>query len=157
MAKAPTVSVAVRSKLTVPAALGVELKVSVLGVTVGAGQAVRPAVQAQSAPPAQPARPVVPARPVPPGPPAQASASPDAYKAILTQYCVACHNQRVKTADVAFDDVDLAQEGEHAELWEKAIRKLKAGMMPPPGARRPERATADAFASWLETSRIWTA
>ena len=42
--------------------------------------------------------------------------------------------------------------GEHAELWEKAIRKLKAGMMPPPGARRPEKATADAFAAWLETS-----
>ena len=71
---------------------------------------------------------------------------------MLNQYCVACHNQRVKTAEVAFDNVDLAQVGEHAELWEKAIRKLKAGMMPPPGARRPEKATADAFASWLETS-----
>jgi len=71
---------------------------------------------------------------------------------MLDQYCVACHNQRVKTAEVAFDNADLTKVGDHAELWEKAIRKLKAGMMPPPGARRPEKATADAFASWLETS-----
>ena len=70
---------------------------------------------------------------------------------MLDQYCVGCHNQRVKTADVAFDDADLAQVGEHAELWEKAIRKLRAGMMPPPGARRPEKATSDAFAAWLES------
>jgi len=85
-------------------------------------------------------------------PAAPAAASPDTYRAMLNQYCVGCHNQRVKTAEVAFDNVDLAQVGEHADLWEKAIRKLKAGMMPPPGARRPEKATADAFAAWLETS-----
>ena len=101
-----------------------------LGVHVGADRSPRPA-----APPV-----------------AAAAASADAYRGMLNRYCVSCHNQRVKTAEVAFDNVDLAQVGEHAELWEKAIRKLKAGMMPPPGARRPEKATADAFAAWLETS-----
>ena len=101
-----------------------------LGVHVGADQSPRPAA-----------------------PPVTAAAAPaDAYRGMLNQYCVACHNQRVKTADVTFDNVDLAQVGEHAELWEKAIRKLKAGMMPPPGARRPEKATSDAFAAWLEQS-----
>ena len=69
----------------------------------------------------------------------QRAASPATSRAMLDRYCVACHNQRVKTADVAFDNADLAQVGEHAELWEKAIRKLRAGMMPPPGARRPEQ------------------
>lgn len=71
---------------------------------------------------------------------------------MLDAYCVACHNQRVKTADVAFDSADLATVGQHADLWEKAIRKLRSGMMPPPGVRRPERATAEAFAAWLEQS-----
>src|SRR5688572_5906217 len=84
--------------------------------------------------------------------PAPAAASPATSRALLDQYCVACHNQRVKSADVAFDNADVARVGEHAELWEKAIRKLRAGMMPPPGARRPDKATADAFAAWLEQS-----
>src|SRR5262245_15098255 len=80
------------------------------------------------------------------------AASPEAYKAMLTTYCVGCHNQRVKTADVTFDDADLGAVGAHADLWEKAIRKLRAGMMPPPGARRPDPATAQGFAGWLERS-----
>jgi len=71
---------------------------------------------------------------------------------MLDTYCVACHNQRVKTADVAFDDADLSAVGEHADLWEKAIRKLRAGMMPPPGARRPERTLSDGFVTWLTNS-----
>ena len=71
---------------------------------------------------------------------------------MLDTYCVGCHNQRVKTADVAFDNVDLSAVGQHADLWEKAIRKLRAGMMPPPGARRPERGLSDGFATWLADS-----
>src|SRR5262245_29176930 len=112
---------------------GAVLAAATLGGSLGADQAVRSVPPAQALPAPPPAPPVPPAQP----------ASPEAYSAMLKQYCVACHNQRVKTADVAFDNVDLAQVGEHAELWEKAIRKLKAGMMPPPGARRPEKATAD--------------
>jgi mono/diheme cytochrome c family protein len=106
----------------------------------------------QSASRAPVARVQAPPVPVPAAAAAKADASPDAYRAMLKQYCIGCHNQRVKTAEIAFDNVDLAHVGEHAELWEKAIRKLKAGMMPPPGARRPEKAMSDAFAAWLETS-----
>src|SRR5690606_19720725 len=85
-------------------------------------------------------------------PPAGSSAPPAAYRAMLGTYCVGCHNQRVKTADVAFDAAGLDNVGAHAELWEKAIRKLRAGMMPPPGAPRPGPALAQGFAAWLETS-----
>jgi len=70
--------------------------------------------------------------------------------AFLTQYCVGCHNQRAKVAGLALDTLDLAQAGSDAETWEKVIKKVRTGMMPPSGARRPERAALDGFASQLE-------
>src|SRR5215510_1679262 len=74
------------------------------------------------------------------------------YRALLDQYCVTCHNQRSKTANVMFDTMDLSNLSKDAKIWERAVRKLRGGMMPPPGARQPERASVEAFASWLETS-----
>ena len=59
-------------------------------------------------------------------------------RAVLDQYCVTCHNQKLKTAGLMLDKLDLAQVGEHAEQWEKVVRKLRAGMMPPAGLPRPE-------------------
>jgi len=78
--------------------------------------------------------------------------SATAQRALLDQYCVGCHNQRSKTAGVMFDTVDLGQLPADEELWEKAIRKLRGGLMPPPGARRPDQASVDGFVSWLERS-----
>src|SRR6185369_6832595 len=74
------------------------------------------------------------------------------YRALLDQYCVGCHNQRSKTAGLMLDTMDLADVGKHGEVWEKAIRKLRGGLMPPPGSRQPERATVESFIAWLETS-----
>src|SRR5258705_10637542 len=89
-----------------------------------------------------------------PRPPQQAStvsaASPE--RALLDQYCVTCHNQRSKTANVMFDSMDLANLSKDAKIWERAVRKLRGGMMPPPGARQPDRGTIDAFTTWLEKS-----
>jgi hypothetical protein len=51
-----------------------------------------------------------------------------------------------------FDTMDLANLSKDAKIWERAVRKLRGGMMPPPGARQPDRATVDAFAAWLENS-----
>src|SRR5256885_7649401 len=48
--------------------------------------------------------------------------------------------------------MDLAKVAQNADVWEKAVRKLKGGMMPPPGARQPERAAVESFVSYLETS-----
>jgi hypothetical protein len=70
--------------------------------------------------------------------------------ALLKQYCIACHNQRAKTADLMLDTLDYERLDSHAETWEKVIRKIKTGMMPPSGARRPERAALDAFANEIE-------
>jgi hypothetical protein len=69
---------------------------------------------------------------------------------LLTQYCITCHNGRLKTAGLALDALDFDHVGSDAATWEKVIVKVRAGMMPPSGARRPDRAALDAFASDLE-------
>jgi cytochrome c551/c552 len=68
----------------------------------------------------------------------------------LDQYCVGCHNEKVKTAGLMLDRMDPAQVGNAPETWEKVVRKLRAGMMPPAGAAHPERASIDAFTVKLE-------
>jgi hypothetical protein len=77
--------------------------------------------------------------------------APSAEQALLNRYCVTCHNQRAKTAGLALDTMDFERVGEHAMVWERVVRKIRTGMMPPSGAARPERAVLDAFASELET------
>ena len=78
--------------------------------------------------------------------PAPASA-PD--RALLDQYCVTCHNQKLKTAGLLFDRMDVSRLGENAEIWEKVVRKLRGGMMPPQGMPRPDAATTEAFIGQL--------
>src|SRR5580658_3702037 len=57
-------------------------------------------------------------------------------RTLLDQYCVTCHNQRSKTAGLTFDTMDLSHVGADAQVWERAVRKLRGGMMPPPGSKR---------------------
>jgi Protein of unknown function (DUF1592)/Protein of unknown function (DUF1588)/Protein of unknown function (DUF1587)/Protein of unknown function (DUF1595)/Protein of unknown function (DUF1585)/Planctomycete cytochrome C len=85
----------------------------------------------------------------PPSVPAAASSPP--ASALLTQYCVTCHNGRLKTAGLALDALSLDRVAGDAETWEKVVVKVRSGMMPPSGARRPERSALDAFAADLET------
>ncbi len=73
-----------------------------------------------------------------------------AQRAVLDQYCVTCHNQKLKTAGVQLDKMDLAHVGEQAEAWEKVVRKLRAGMMPPQGLPRPKPAAYEALTVALE-------
>jgi cytochrome c551/c552 len=73
-------------------------------------------------------------------------------QSVLRQYCVTCHNQRAKTAGLMLDTLDAAHVDQHPDVWEKVVRKVRAGMMPPSGAPRPDRATLDGFASTLETA-----
>jgi mono/diheme cytochrome c family protein len=75
-----------------------------------------------------------------------------AQRALLDQYCVTCHNDRAKTANLSLEKLDLATAGGHAELWEKVIRKLRAGVMPPPGVRRPSVAEYEGLRDWLEAA-----
>jgi hypothetical protein len=86
-----------------------------------------------------------------PGTPAGASPA-DADRALVQTYCVTCHNQRLKTANLTLDAVDISRAAENPELWEKVVRKLRGGMMPPPGVRRPEQAAVDGLVGRLERS-----
>ena len=70
---------------------------------------------------------------------------------LLDRYCLTCHNERLRTADLALDTVDVSNVGAHPEIWEKVVRKLRAGAMPPAARPRPNLATYAAFTTWLET------
>src|SRR5262245_17600741 len=72
------------------------------------------------------------------------------HAGVLNRYCVTCHNARLKTGGLVLDTGDLEHAGERPELWEKVVRKLRTGTMPPAGSPRPEPAAYDALASWLE-------
>src|ERR1051326_7711951 len=79
-----------------------------------------------------------------------------AQKAIVTQYCMTCHSDKAKSAGmdsarkINFDQLDVAHVGKDAKTWELIVRKLRAGMMPPSGMKRPEPAVYKGFISWLE-------
>ena len=77
---------------------------------------------------------------------------PDAgqYRVVLDRYCVGCHNQNVRTAELLLDRADLEQISEEPEVWEKVVRKLRTGAMPPMGMPRPDQATSDSLATYLE-------
>jgi hypothetical protein len=70
---------------------------------------------------------------------------------LVTNYCVACHNERLKTASLQLDTADARQVFNSADTWEKVVVKLRSRAMPPPGVRRPDNSTYDATATWLET------
>ena len=71
-------------------------------------------------------------------------------RAVIEQYCVVCHNQKLKTAGLLLDKLVVSPVGDHAEQWEKVVRKLRAGMMPPSGMPRPNAATYEALTEALE-------
>ena len=73
-----------------------------------------------------------------------------AQAALLNQYCMGCHNDRTKRANVSFENIDLGAVGDNPQLWEKVVRKLRAGVMPPPGTRRPDLAAYTGITEWLE-------
>ncbi len=72
------------------------------------------------------------------------------HQATLTQYCVTCHNARVRTGGLAIDELDVANVNRDKDAWEKVVRKLRVSAMPPSGARRPDVATSNALITWLE-------
>ena len=86
----------------------------------------------------------------------QSSASPERagsqYRAVLNRYCVTCHNEKLRTGELTLDKIDVENPAADAEIWEKVIRKLRTGAMPPTRAPRPDAATYDSFAAYLETA-----
>src|SRR6266851_7007279 len=80
--------------------------------------------------------------------PAAAVAAPQ--RAVVDRYCVTCHNEKLKTANLMLDKVDLGDVNANQELLEKIVRKLRSGLMPPEGRPRPDYPTLDGLASSLE-------
>jgi hypothetical protein len=72
-------------------------------------------------------------------------------RAVLDQYCVTCHNQRLKTGGLSLEGLDAASAGARPDVWEKVVRKLQARAMPPQGARRPDEATYQRLQLALES------
>jgi hypothetical protein len=73
-----------------------------------------------------------------------------AHRALVSDYCVSCHNQKKMTAGISLESLDYAQVSIHADVWEKVLRKLRTGQMPPPEAPGPEAAEVKTFVTWLE-------
>jgi hypothetical protein len=71
---------------------------------------------------------------------------------LLTKYCVACHNDRTRTGNLTLESVDTEHVERSAETWEKVVVKLRGRAMPPSGVRRPDNATYDSAAGWLEAA-----
>jgi mono/diheme cytochrome c family protein len=74
-----------------------------------------------------------------------------AQQTLINQYCIACHNDRLKSGGLTLTALNLDDPHQSAEIGEKVIRKLRGGLMPPAGAKRPDRQTAAEFVTWLET------
>src|SRR5947209_3271662 len=79
-------------------------------------------------------------------------APPVNARALLDQYCVTCHNDHLKTSNLSLEHLDLATLGEHPDVWERVVRKLRAGVMPPPDVRRPALADYEALRDFLESA-----
>src|SRR5438046_670993 len=80
-----------------------------------------------------------------------APASPADQRALVTTYCTTCHSSTAKMGGLALDVLNLDAVPHDAVIWEKAVRKLRGRLMPPPGAKQPEQKDVDSFVSFLET------
>jgi hypothetical protein len=69
---------------------------------------------------------------------------------VLDYYCVECHSKTARTGGLAIEGLNLAKVGENRKEWEKIVKKLRAGMMPPAGQERPDSATYKGLITWLE-------
>jgi mono/diheme cytochrome c family protein len=116
-----------------------------LGVAASTDQAPRPPAQPQALSPAPKRAPAASHVPAVPGLPA------DAQTQLVKQYCASCHSDRGKAGGLTFASFDAAQITDHVDVAEKMIRKLRAGMMPPAGAKRPDEATLQELASAFES------
>ena len=74
------------------------------------------------------------------------------HRAVVDQYCVTCHNERTEAGGLTLQGLDFDRVEETGPIWEKVVRKLRTASMPPQGVRRPDEATYEALASWVETN-----
>ena len=82
---------------------------------------------------------------------AKSTAPATPARALVSKYCVTCHNERLKTAGLLLDKADADQVSNSADTWEKVVVQLRSRAMPPASMPRPDNATYDTVATWLET------
>jgi len=92
---------------------------------------------------AAPQRPAAAAAPAP-------AVSPQTQRAVLDKYCVGCHNERRQSGKMRLDNQDITAVGPNGVVWEKVVRKLRGGVMPPPGNPRPDPASYEALTAFIE-------
>jgi len=117
-------------------------------------------IAGQSGPAAPPSKPIqTPATTAAAAPQPRAAAAPTSpgvdqatARKLVDQYCVTCHNARMKTGGLVLEQaqLDLAHFGDNGELGERIIRKLRAGQMPPTDMRRPDPETMESLIRWME-------
>ena len=74
------------------------------------------------------------------------------HKALIEEYCVSCHDQQTKTANIALDDLNYENVSQHAYVWEKVLRKVRTEQMPPTKLPQPKAEARAAFVTWLESA-----
>jgi len=128
---------------SVAIALGVLLMVWIAAVS---GQTSTQRPTRTAAAPAAPVAAPTPAAAIAPTAPESAQKQ----RALLDRYCVTCHSDRLKTANLSLQGLDLTKIADHADLWEKVVRKLRAGVMPPPDVPRPSLTEYEGLRDFLE-------
>ena len=81
-----------------------------------------------------------------------AAAEVNPHQTLVNTYCIGCHNSRAKVGGLALDGLNLDAAPDNAEIWEKALRKLRGHLMPPPGSPQPTQPDVDAFVGWMENT-----
>jgi mono/diheme cytochrome c family protein len=76
----------------------------------------------------------------------------DPHRAMITTYCLTCHNARLKMGGLVLENLDLHAAPDDAQIWEKALRKLRGRQMPPPGSPQPSQKDVDSFVTWMEST-----
>ncbi|HEY6991362.1 MAG TPA: DUF1587 domain-containing protein, partial [Bryobacteraceae bacterium] len=87
-------------------------------------------------------------------PPAAAgttAGSSEQAKATIGTYCTTCHSSQARIGGLALDSLNVDAVANDAAIWEKAVRKLRGRLMPPPGAKQPEQKEVDSLIGYLET------
>jgi hypothetical protein len=88
-------------------------------------------------------------QPVAPAPQHPAAAPSSPQRALVNRYCVTCHNERMRRGDLSLAAYEVTAVGHDTAVWEKVLRKLQAGVMPPVGVPRPDKASYDSLVAWL--------
>jgi mono/diheme cytochrome c family protein len=126
------------------------IAIALAGWLAAAATGSRTAAQAPAAPSASPGllREPRPTSEREPGPTSEAQKQ----LATITQYCVTCHNERAKVGGLSLEGLTTETIAQRADVMEKAVRKMRGRVMPPPNARQPAPAAIDSLVAWLEGS-----